>query len=302
MIENLTSQMKATLYKRASSPLFSSFCISWLICNYRILILFFSSLEPRYKIYEIELLTGKEGAFWSLYLIPAFVAVFYATLFPHLENGIYKIWLSGNRKLINSKAESDGETKLSQEQVNNLKAELYSYKQSYLDLLDSNNSEIKELKEKLSSQVEDSKKTLTEKEVELNLKYGDDLKKATATFNKQITSLTQSYEDANAKLNEARTEIERLMEKVALLEPKNVDLDDLKYKILDLLVNSASFTYPKHSLLQQYSGTKKLEVDAVINGLVNSQYVKIKNTINQKELLEITEIGKRFYQSLSASN
>lgn len=114
MFQALTTSMKATLYERTSSPIFSSFIISWLICNFRIVILFFSSLEPRYKIYEIELVISKDILnipfidsfdipYFHMFIIPFTISLLYTLVLPFIETELYKIWLKGQRGLINAK-------------------------------------------------------------------------------------------------------------------------------------------------------------------------------------------------------
>ncbi|MEL4279550.1 hypothetical protein [Shewanella mangrovisoli] len=55
MFEQFTNSIKATLYDRVSSPLSSSFLVSWCLWNYKILIVLFSSMEPYQKYNAIDI-------------------------------------------------------------------------------------------------------------------------------------------------------------------------------------------------------------------------------------------------------
>lgn len=293
---DLTNKMKDVLFHRVSSPIFSSFLISWLVCNYRIVILFFSSLEPRYKIYEIELLTSKEDAYWQLYLIPLIFALFYATAFPFIESYIYKIWLAGNRRLMEAKAESDGKTSLSQEQVNELRQELYDYRSKYLTLIDSNELQIKTLKAELLAQSDNHnnfiKSLRTSLTDDLSSKHKTDIEQRVSDYDK----LKSSFDLKVSEIERLKSDHEGLKNKISFIARINKNFDLLNLRILDKLVNAKSYTLVKEELLGQYKGDEKFKVDKAIRELIIEGCVKSGINIYNEDVLVLTDMGKEFYQ------
>lgn len=54
-MDDFIKSIKATLYDRTTSPLFGAFCISWIIWNYELILILFSSMEALEKINFIKL-------------------------------------------------------------------------------------------------------------------------------------------------------------------------------------------------------------------------------------------------------
>ncbi|MEL4430362.1 hypothetical protein [Shewanella mangrovisoli] len=296
MIENITSTMK-NLNQRVSSPIFSSFIISWLVCNFRIVIIFFSSLEPRYKIYEIELLIGQDGAHWRLYIIPLLVSLFYSAIYPFLELHVYKLWLNGNRKLINAKTDSDGKTSLSQEQVNALRQNLYDYKEKYLNLLDSNDEEIKELKSRLESVPKTIKEQFSIREAKL-------IDELASSHRNDLIAKDEKYLLLESKLNEYIEMLKRqavenndLKEKIKVYTRKAFTASSLEEQIFSHFINSEDYKISPRELLKNFSNHDKLKAEKIVSDMMNKDFLRLSDDYNGQNI-HLTQKGKEHYMSL----
>ena len=54
MIRDTIDSIKASLYERAASPFLSAFGLSWVVVNYRLILLLISDLKPKEKFDYID--------------------------------------------------------------------------------------------------------------------------------------------------------------------------------------------------------------------------------------------------------
>ncbi|MCS6098735.1 ATG16 family protein [Shewanella baltica] len=307
MFQALTTSMKATLYERTSSPIFSSFIISWLICNFRIVILFFSSLEPRYKIYEIELVISKDILnipflesfhipYFHLFFIPLAISLFYTLLLPFIEARLYKVWLKGQRELINAKSESEGKTTWSQAQIDTLRQELQTNKYESLTLLEKNDSEIRRLKGDLESQrIAEEKNTNQALEIEME--------RYTAIVegkNRDIDDMKNEFVALNLEFEEAKHTIDVLLGELNEFKEKSARLDNLEVKVLTDFINSNGYMLSIYDYIGRFNGAQKLQIENMLVSLQESRYIAAKEDSYSNDILVLTNLGKRHYEDLMA--
>lgn len=306
MFQALTTSMKATLYERTSSPIFSSFIISWLICNFRIVILFFSSLEPRYKIYEIELVISKDILnipfleslhipYFHLFFIPLAISLFYTLLLPFIEARLYKVWLKGQRELINAKSESEGKTTWSQAKIDTLRQELQTNKYESLTLLEKNDSEIRRLKSDL-----DSQRIAEERNINQALEI--EMERYTAIIegkNSDIDAMTHEFNALKSEIEEARHTIDDLLDELKEFREKSARLDDLEVKVLTDIVNSSNYALSKYDYIERFKGPQKIRVENTIASLLKNGFIFIDSDSFQSEYLILSNSGKDYYAQLT---
>lgn len=159
MFDDIANAFRSTFYERISSPFVSSFAISWCIFNYKVIVILFSSLEVRYKFYEIELVYLKSNWDWfgiqfspNCFLYPLLAALFYTLLFPFIEAGLIFVWLHGQRIIKSYKVRIEDITPVTQEKYNQARKLNVEQGISYLDSMDRKNIEIDEIKKAMQKQ------------------------------------------------------------------------------------------------------------------------------------------------------
>jgi len=310
MFQSLTTSLKATLYERTSSPIFSSFIISWLVCNYKIVILFFSSLEPRYKIYEIELAFSKDNMvvpfFDSLYIpyfnaffLPFVLCLFYTLLLPFIEAKLYKIWLMGQRELINVKSESEGKTTWSQAQIDILRQELQTNKFESLTLLEKNDSEIRKLKNDLDSQKSAEAKNVSQAvEIEIERSKAEIKIRDEEIFklSNELSLLKAERDDIQLLLDIANETEKAKIQKISKEHFKS--LEDLEVRVLTDFINSKSYSLTMSDYMGNFSGIQKIKVEEVISSLMKKQYISHDSSSYSTDHLVLSNSGKKYYEKL----
>lgn len=95
MLDDITKSIKATLYERATSPLFGSFALSWIAWNYQLLFTLFGEGDYDTKFSYIELFLYPD---WKCYLLengfvyPFTTAVIIILVYPWPALGLFWYW------------------------------------------------------------------------------------------------------------------------------------------------------------------------------------------------------------------
>lgn len=162
MLDDISKSLRTNLYERTSSPLFGAFIVSWLIWNYKTLLVIFSSLSVDKKINFIE--TNIYGADWSLLLggviYPLMSAIVFILVYPYPAQWIYRYWHNQQKVLKQIRQQIEDETPLTVEEARLLRREHYRLATHYDEQLSKRNVEIDRLKEIIKSLENE----LTEKE------------------------------------------------------------------------------------------------------------------------------------------
>lgn len=170
MIEDLTTTIKAQLYERVSSPLLSSFIVSWCGWNYKFLLVIFSSISSHEKLTYIDLNIFPSLSSKIIYggLLPLLTSLFLIFIYPIPAEAIYKHVKTNQRRLKEIQQSIDDESPLSKEQARKIRREALESQLKFESEIDSKTSENSRLKELISSlqqeiaaATEDSKNTET---------------------------------------------------------------------------------------------------------------------------------------------
>lgn len=159
-MQNIINSFKAHLYERTSSPLIGSFIFYWIICNYKLVIVLFSSYEPTemfqiiknlYPQEKITLWTGFDIHYYSLLgnglLMPLLIALAYIFIIPYPSKLIYSFWKNRQKELLKIKYKIEDETPIGEEQARKLRSTLYELQKKY----DSQFEEVTNLKSLINS-------------------------------------------------------------------------------------------------------------------------------------------------------
>ena len=94
MLDDISKSIKATLYERATSPLFGSFAIAWVGWNYQLLFTLFGDGDYDTKFSYIELFIYPD---WKCYLLqgiayPFLTAIAIIIIYPWPARGLFWYW------------------------------------------------------------------------------------------------------------------------------------------------------------------------------------------------------------------
>jgi len=125
MIGDAITSIKATLYDRASSPLFGAFVLAWCIWNYRVIAILFSgediniqfaAIDHRFALLIVPYINFELGLILHGLLIPMGIALFYIFLYPRLSIPVYERSLEDQKELRRLKQEKEDNELLSVEE------------------------------------------------------------------------------------------------------------------------------------------------------------------------------------------
>jgi hypothetical protein len=125
-IEDVTKSFKASLYDRVTSPLSGTFLLSWMVINWKIMVVLFVGVESGggSRINFIQTQTSSPGWFWPMLIFPLLSALFLTILYPAISLPIYKISRSQHNKKMAAKKKLDDEEPLTREQETKIRADI----------------------------------------------------------------------------------------------------------------------------------------------------------------------------------
>jgi len=153
MIEDISKSIKADLYERVSSPLFGAFSFSWVLWNWKFLLVLISGMKASEKINYIDgtLYLGWLQSMFFLFLAPLISAAIFIYLYPIPAKYVFKYTKEEQKKLKEIKVEVEDDTPLSQAEYNNLRQKITSLESSYYAELSNKDSEIERLRALIES-------------------------------------------------------------------------------------------------------------------------------------------------------
>lgn len=187
-MEDAIKSIKAHLYDRVVSPLSGAFILSWVVWNYKLIVIVFSSdtLPEKFKFIEqlysggidffsiaIPLNTFVVGAF-----LPLLTAIVYIYVYPLISLPVYRYSLNKQKKLKKAKQDYDGEILLSVNESLAIKNSLTKIKSSYESDIGDLNKTISDLNLEIND-LNNEKNILSSKSnrSSFSINYGDiDLK------------------------------------------------------------------------------------------------------------------------------
>lgn len=135
-MEDFVKNIKAQLYDRVSSPLSFSFIVSWVIWNYRYLIIVISSMEPDKKFSAIDALSAAYTSNWVYWLqfgilFPLLTTFLYIFLYPLPAKFVFRYVREKQRELKTIQTSIDDETPVSTEESRALKRQVREIVKDY---------------------------------------------------------------------------------------------------------------------------------------------------------------------------
>ena len=152
MIDEVTKSIKAQLYDRISSPLFSSFLISWSVWNYKFILVLVSGASTTEKFALIETVFPDTRAL-ALQggLFPLLTALAIIFLYPYPAKYIYKFSRLQHQELKIIQTQIDDATPMTKEEARKLRNEAMATAAELDAQIDKHRLETSHLKERIVS-------------------------------------------------------------------------------------------------------------------------------------------------------
>ncbi|MFK5912933.1 MAG: hypothetical protein QM484_01045 [Woeseiaceae bacterium] len=163
-MEDLIKSIKAHLYDRATSPLFGTFAVSWVIWNYKFIIIIFSSMEAHEKFdYIATFLYPSINSCLSTGLAyPALTTLTFIFLYPYPAKFVYSFTRKKQKELKEIKQKIEDETPLTHEESKKIRRDMAALELEYEKELERRSSEtqrLKDLVEELKNEMRDDSST-----------------------------------------------------------------------------------------------------------------------------------------------
>jgi hypothetical protein len=173
-----TKEINSTLYERAKSPLYSSFAISWVVTNWKLIyVTLFLDRVDLYGLNKLDYITRVlygclPCAFFKLLLIPAAATALFIWVLPYLEFLAFKAVQKARAERNSERLIIQGEATMSGKHFIQLKKDLNETVKGYSDVMNEKENIEKDRNEvsgenvKLKSEVERIKSNIQELEVQ----------------------------------------------------------------------------------------------------------------------------------------
>lgn len=291
-MEDIVKSMKAHLYDRVSSPLLFSFVCSWVLWNYRLIIIVISGDSAAKKFTNIDALPKTHTIFssfgyelWSqtywLYvgvLGPLLTTLFYLVILPHFETWAYRRSAQKTVDLKKAKIDSENATLVTEEEGRRLKEALRAIEKESSDEIEGIRTKFKDTIADLRDQLDKSQADSIARVKELNTKL-DALRAETA-----------ESENIKADFKQHMSTVERNIKSVYLLDAGARDLLDRLPK--DGTVSSTAITRedPRHEKwLSQLIEAELIEVrnngeiEVTAQGSILAMYRSLRLASNERQ-------------------
>ena len=149
MIDEFTKSLKANLYDRVVSPLFGAFVLSWLVWNYRLVVVLLATGTFEHKFAYIDTVLYKGDSIydlWTLLVYPLGSALLFLFLYPFPAQWVYSFWRQQQKKLKMIRQKIEDETPLTIEEARKLKKGFSNISQDYENVILVHEREIDRLK------------------------------------------------------------------------------------------------------------------------------------------------------------
>lgn len=151
MLEDVFNSIKAHLYDRAVSPLMGSVIVSWVVWNYKLLLLLISkeSFLEKYRIISEVLYTTKASIYLDGLLYPTLTAAAYIFIYPYPAEFVFRFTRHRQKSISNIKREIEGEALLTVKESIVLRREINKLEDVFIADLGKKDAEIERLRNEL---------------------------------------------------------------------------------------------------------------------------------------------------------
>lgn len=147
-MDDLLKSIKAHLHDKATSPLFGTFAVTWIVWNYKFIMVLFSSfpVDKKFEYISTHLYPFVNSYLSRGVLFPLLTTIFFIFVYPYPAKWVYSFVRNQQRQLLEIKAKIEDETPLTVEDSRNIRRELTRLVLEHEKELEAKNSEILKLK------------------------------------------------------------------------------------------------------------------------------------------------------------
>lgn len=152
-MNDLINSFKAQLYDRVTSPLLSSFLISWVVWNHRLFLVSTTSdmkLKERFDFIDNVLYPTWHEVLGRGFTFPLLSALFLLFVYPIPGRLVYKYVRSEQKRLKGIQQKIDDETPITQEQAKELRAAIRKADTDFQSEIEAKNEVIERLRSELA--------------------------------------------------------------------------------------------------------------------------------------------------------
>lgn len=147
MFDELKNAVKAQLYEKAISPLSGAFILSWVLWNYRFILVLISSSPYPEKISYIDKLPISDWTFLYAFFFPLLSASAFIVLYPYPAKFFYEVSRKWQKELKEVQQKYDDEMPMDQEEARKIRREILQAEIEFDKELKNKEDEISRLKE-----------------------------------------------------------------------------------------------------------------------------------------------------------
>lgn len=149
MFDDLAKTVKAQLYERVSSPLLGAFTISWVVWNYRFVLLLLSSMPiaDKFSYIDNNIFSSPDTIFLRGSLYPILTSLLLIFVYPIPAKFVYGYWRKRQRELKEIQQRIDDETPLTRDEARELRQETLKATLDFEQEIERRLAEISRLKE-----------------------------------------------------------------------------------------------------------------------------------------------------------
>lgn len=249
-MEDFFKSIKAYLYDRSVSPLMGSFAISWLLWNYKVVMIVLSSEKIENKFLMIDsiyqesnlciLKMSVSGVFLDGLLAPILMSIFYIFCYPYIAIPVYEFSLKKRKRLRDVKNKVEDLQLLTLEESRRLYREMATLENkheteisSYRGRVDALNREIK----KLTSSHKENRETNSSETT--NVKNFERLDVTAEKILSLFSGLKDGHgwtaasieENIDIHIDKIRFNLDSLVERDFIFKNGTIDDDEIFYQL-----------------------------------------------------------------------
>lgn len=278
-MEEVFKSIKDSLVERFGSPFIGTFFISWIICNYKFWLIFFSGRDVLEKFDLFEAIIFNDLLKYFLiegFLLPLIITLLYIFAYPSLDRRIYVFRSKCQIEINRLKQELFADRFITQEEKEKLLNDIEIKEENInrrIETKEAENDGLRQEGDFLREEIKKLKEQIKTKEEDYKNLLNSIPKKSQRVSSEHSANISASSGNKqNDKNNKQLSEVEQSI--LLFLSDKTEHMEYPSY-----IVDNVAKTY----------GTRKLVVTNAINALIDKQFLNHPDSTGRVELTKIAK-------------
>ncbi|QKU72272.1 hypothetical protein HPY09_15185 [Vibrio cholerae] len=151
MLEEFKKSFNSVLYERVSSPLYGTFIVAWVICNWKILYVTLFVSENELAFHKLKWIETYALNLSDLLYKPIISTIFFLTIMPFVSNGFYWLHLRFHKWKVDTRNSIEMKSLLTLEQSIEIRRQMENMSNMLNSTIENKDIEIKQLRIQLES-------------------------------------------------------------------------------------------------------------------------------------------------------